>query len=110
MCTESNQSVLGGNCRWIEVSDEAARRKVRIAFRDKKMKQQKWLQQQQQQQQQREQHAHEQQQAHERSMTIIHCPKHSDIVSGRGLMKNPGNQLFRSIVASKLDDYLNLNQ
>jgi len=42
---------------------------------------------------------------------IIECPNHSDIISGRGLdiMKHPGNSLLRSIVDSKLNEYINLH-
>jgi len=43
-------------------------------------------------------------------MIIIECPNHSDILSGRGMnvMKHPGNALLRSIVASKVDEYVKL--
>mmetsp|Transcript_43462 Transcript_43462/g.44150 ORF Transcript_43462/g.44150 Transcript_43462/m.44150 type:complete len:308 (+) Transcript_43462:137-1060(+) len=43
--------------------------------------------------------------------TIIECPNHADILSGRGniIMKHPGNTVFRSIVMSKLPQYMNLN-
>jgi len=41
---------------------------------------------------------------------IIECPKHSDILSGRGMrsMKHPGNILLKRIVVAKLDEYMNL--
>ena len=41
---------------------------------------------------------------------IIECPKHSDILSGRGMgtMHHPGNAVLRSIVTSKLDEYVEL--
>jgi len=41
---------------------------------------------------------------------IIECPNHSDILSGRGMdiMKHPGNTVLRSIVVSKLDEYMDL--
>jgi len=41
---------------------------------------------------------------------IIECPKHSDILLGRGkhIMKHPGNAVLRSIVTSKVDEYIKL--
>ena len=41
---------------------------------------------------------------------IIECPKHSDILSGRGMgtMHHPGNAVFRNIVTSKLEAYVEL--
>ena len=41
---------------------------------------------------------------------IVERPNHSDILSGRGaaIMNHPGNLVLRSIVVSKLDEYLNM--
>ena len=41
---------------------------------------------------------------------IIECPNHADILSGCGreVMSRPGNLLLRSIVASKVDEYVKL--
>jgi len=43
---------------------------------------------------------------------IIECPNHSDIISGRGmdLMRHPGNTVLRSIVVSKLDEYIGMKK
>ena len=39
---------------------------------------------------------------------VIECPNHTDVLSGRGkdIMNHPGNLLLRSIVASKVDEYI----
>ena len=41
---------------------------------------------------------------------IIECPNHSDILSGRGhgINRHPGNTVLRTIVVSKLDEYIKL--
>jgi len=41
---------------------------------------------------------------------IIECPKHSDILTGRGKdkMAHPGNAILRNLVDSKLDEYIQL--
>ena len=41
---------------------------------------------------------------------IIDCPNHSDIIGGRGSRSNkhPGNEVLRSIVVSKVDEYKTL--
>jgi len=39
---------------------------------------------------------------------IIECPRHSDILFGRGhmVMKHPGNTVFRNVIKSKLVEYI----
>lgn len=45
----------------------------------------------------------------QKQQQIIECPKHSDILNGRGTVtKHPGNIVLRSIVIAKLDEYMNL--
>mmetsp|Transcript_11828 Transcript_11828/g.11545 ORF Transcript_11828/g.11545 Transcript_11828/m.11545 type:complete len:261 (-) Transcript_11828:142-924(-) len=41
---------------------------------------------------------------------IIECLNHADVLSGRGkdVMNHPGNTVLRSIVDSKLDEYINM--